>query len=53
MQNRGCADEERTSQHDPDDRYDEEVDKLIEWLRYAPHLPNVTGTFFFSFLDDL
>lgn len=23
--------------------YDEEIDKLIEWLRCTPHLPNVTG----------
>jgi len=23
--------------------YDEEVDKLIEWLRNMPHLPNING----------
>jgi len=27
-----------------DDRHDEEVDELIEWLRRTTHLPNVTGT---------
>jgi len=25
--------------------YDEEVDKLIEWLRDTPHLPNITGEY--------
>lgn len=25
--------------------YDEEVDKLIEWLRDMPHLPNVNGEY--------
>lgn len=24
-------------------RYDEEIDKLIEWLKLMPHLPNISG----------
>lgn len=29
-----------------DQMYDDEVNKLIEWLQQTPHLPNITGKLF-------
>lgn len=36
-----------TDRQTNNNQYNEEVDKLIEWLQIMPHLPNISGKILF------